>query len=156
MRMKISMWIHAVISSRPISPIFFFDFKPDLHFSYDRICDAYENTSVGISCIVHCGPVVMMLLTKFFQAPKTSVKWASCWSDIFDFTILSSSLLYKTQLICWSFRCSWSSACRRCSNYIFILDLKPGFNILRKDNCKPRQEAIKFWDLVWLILEILR
>ena len=24
---------------------------------------------------------------------------------------------------CWSLRCSWSIACRRCSNYIFLLDL---------------------------------
>ena len=59
------------------------------------------------------------------------------------------------QLNCWSLRCSWSIACRRCSNYIFILDLTPGFNILCKDNCKQRQGAFKFWDLVWLILEIL-
>ena len=50
------------------------------------------------------------------------------------------------QLNCWSLRCSWSIACRHCSNYIFILDLTPGFNTLRKDNCKPRPEAFKFWD----------
>ena len=25
--------------------------------------------------------------------------------------------------------------CRRCSNYIFIIDLTPGFNGLGKDNC---------------------
>ena len=31
-------------------------------------------------------------------------------------------------------RCSWSIACRRCSNYIFILNLTPGFNGLGKDN----------------------
>ena len=30
-------------------------------------------------------------------------------------------------------RCSWSIACRRCSNYIFIVDLTPGFNGLGKD-----------------------
>ena len=41
-------------------------------------------------------------------------------------------------------------------NYIFILHLTLGFNILRKDNCKPRRETFKFWDLVRLILEILR
>ena len=28
---------------------------------------------------------------------------------------------------CWSFRCSWSIACRRCSNYIFIVDLTSGW-----------------------------
>ena len=48
------------------------------------------------------------------------------------------------------------STCRRCSNYIFILHSTLGFNILRKDNCKPRRETFKFWNLVRLISEILR
>ena len=73
---------------------------------------------------------------------------------------LPSSLSYKThcsrQLNCWSLTCSWSIACRRCSNYIFILHLTLSFNILHKDNCKPRWERFKFLDLVRLILEILR
>ena len=73
---------------------------------------------------------------------------------------LPSSLKYfKThfsrQLNCWSLRCSWSIACRRCSNYIFILNLTPGFNGLGKDNYKMRREAFQFWDLVRLILETL-
>ena len=37
-----------------------------------------------------------------------------------------------------------------------ILDLTSGFNGLGKDNCKTRRESFKFWDLVWLILEILQ
>ena len=41
-----------------------------------------------------------------------------------------------------------------CPNYIFILDLTPGFSALDKDNCKTRRETFKFWDLVCLILEI--
>ena len=60
------------------------------------------------------------------------------------------------QLNGWSLRCSWSIGCRRCSNHIFILHLTRGLNILHKDNCKPRRETFKFWDLVHLILEILR
>ena len=68
-------------------------------------------------------------------------------------------LLYKAhfsrQLNCWSLRCSWSIACRRCSNYIFILNLIPGFNGLGKDSNKMRREAFQFWDLVRLILETL-
>ena len=60
------------------------------------------------------------------------------------------------QLNCWSLRRSWSIACRPCSNYIFILDLIHGFNRLGKDNFKTERESLKFWDLVWLILEILR
>ena len=55
---------------------------------------------------------------------------------------------------CWSLRCSWSIACRRCSNYIFIFDLTLGFNRLRKGNCKARWETFKVWDLVHCILEI--
>ena len=43
-----------------------------------------------------------------------------------------------------------------CSNYIFILDLTPGFNGLGRDNCKTKQESlIKFWDLVHLISDNL-
>ena len=34
--------------------------------------------------------------------------------------------------------------------------LTPGFNGLGKDHCKRRQETFKFWDLVRLILEVLR
>ena len=47
-------------------------------------------------------------------------------------------------------------ACRRCSNYIFILNLTPGFNGLGRDNYKARQETFKFGDLVRLILEVLQ
>ena len=60
------------------------------------------------------------------------------------------------QLNCRSLRCSWSIACRRCSNYIFILDWIHGFNRLGKDNCKTGRETLKFWDLLCLILETLR
>ena len=71
---------------------------------------------------------------------------------------IPSSFLYKLhfskQLNYWSLRCSWSTACRRCSNYIF--GFTPGLNILRKDNCKPRRESFKFWDSVRLILETWR
>ena len=49
---------------------------------------------------------------------------------------------------CWSLRCIWSIACRRCSNYIFTLDLTPGFSGLGRDNCKTRRKSFKFWDFV--------
>ena len=68
-----------------------------------------------------------------------------------------SNLWYKLHLrqnYCWSLRCSWSIASWHCSNYIFILDLTPGFNGLGKDNCKTRRETFKIWYLVWLILKI--
>ena len=50
----------------------------------------------------------------------------------------------------------YTVACLRCSNYIFILNLTPGFNGLSEDNCKRIQETFKFWDSVRLILEVLR
>ena len=49
-----------------------------------------------------------------------------------------------------------AKTCNKISNYIFICHLALGFNILRKDNCKPRRETFKFWELVSLILENLR
>ena len=49
-----------------------------------------------------------------------------------------------------------SSACRRCSNYIFILNLTSGFNGLGIDNYKMRREAFMLWDLVRIILDNLR
>ena len=68
-----------------------------------------------------------------------------------------SYLWYKTPCRrenCWSLRCSWSSACRRSSNYVIIPDLTPGFNGLSKGNCKMRWETFKLWDLECLILEV--
>ena len=65
------------------------------------------------------------------------------------------------QYNCWSLRYSWSIACQRCSNYILILELIPGFNRLGKNNDKTRWEFFFFFfwgggDLVGLILEIWR
>ena len=84
------------------------------------------------------------------------------WHSIFMTNQVSQYVLwdhkthFSRQLNCWSLRCSWSIACRRCSNYFFILHLIPGFNLLHKGNCNPRRETCEFWDLVWLILEIIR
>ena len=60
------------------------------------------------------------------------------------------------QYKCWLLRYSWSIAYRRCSNYIFILDLTPGFNTLGRDNFKTRRGILKSWDLVSLRLEVWR
>ena len=80
--------------------------------------------------------------------------------DSLSFACYHQISKYKThfsrQLNCWSLRCSWSIACRRCSNYIFILNLTPGFNGLGKGNYRMRREAFKFWDLVRLVLDTLR
>ena len=42
----------------------------------------------------------------------------------------------------------WSISCRRCSNYIFIIDLAPGFNALGKDNGKTSRETFTFGDYI--------
>ena len=54
------------------------------------------------------------------------------------------------------FHIIFNISCRRCSNYIFILNLTSGFNGLGKDNYQMRREAFKFRDLGRLILETLR
>ena len=45
---------------------------------------------------------------------------------------------------------------QRCSKYIFILDLTPGLNRMRKDNCKTRRATFKFCYLMRIVLEIWR
>ena len=104
------------------------------------------------------------------QRNPLAISWTHFHSRSFNEMIVSNHnpkslperLMYRQvsniirQLNCWSLRCSWSIACRRCSNYIFIINLTPGFNGLGKDNYKMRWEAFKFWDLVRLILETLR
>ena len=44
----------------------------------------------------------------------------------------------------------WYGAYRHHSQYIFILNLTPGFNSLANDNCKSRREKVKFW--IWCAL----
>ena len=61
----------------------------------------------------------------------------------------TSNISLIRQYNCWSLRCNWSIACRRCSNYIIILDWSPGFNGLRKDNCKARRESFKLHGIGW-------
>ena len=40
---------------------------------------------------------------------------------------------FSWQLNYWSLRCSWSIAYRRCPNYIFIIHLILGVNILQQE-----------------------
>ena len=54
------------------------------------------------------------------------------------------------QYNCWSFRCSWRTACRWCT----ILDLTTRLNRLCKDNDKTRRETIKCMNLMRLILQV--
>ena len=49
---------------------------------------------------------------------------------------------------CRSIRCSWCIACRRCSNYIFILDSTSGFKVFGKGSHETVRGSFKCWDLV--------
>ena len=49
------------------------------------------------------------------------------------------------QYTCWSLRCSWSIACRCCFNYIFVLDLIPGFNGLGRWQLRHETRIISLW-----------
>ena len=88
------------------------------------------------------------------QHPEPSNK---SWRIVLWKYNVPSNLYYKPHLsrqwTCWSLRCRWSIAYRRCSNYIFIIDLTPDFNGLAKDNCKTRREPFKLCDLVRLIFQ---
>ena len=67
---------------------------------------------------------------------------------------IRSDLKYKAplsrQLNCWSLRCSSIIACRRCSNYIFILDFTLASVDLTKTTVR-RNETLIFW--IWCSLE---
>ena len=77
--------------------------------------------------------------------------WIYCQTSNKD-TWADNEIVDHSDVVGASPRCS----CRRCSNYIFMLDLTPDFNVLEKDNCKTRWESFKFWNFVHLILEILQ
>ena len=47
-----------------------------------------------------------------------------------DYRQVSNIRPFSRQLNCWSLRCSWSIACRCCSNYVSILHPTLGFNII--------------------------
>ena len=57
---------------------------------------------------------------------------------------------------CRSLKCSWSIACRRCSNYIFVLHLTFGLKGFGKERRKAVRESFKYSDLVRLVLETWR
>ena len=88
------------------------------------------------------------------QCEQGSEQWAD-WVTYRKTSNISATLVCNKKN-CRSLRCSWSITCRHCSNYIFILDSTHCFNGLGKDNCNEIWETFKFWDLVWLILVVLR
>ena len=87
------------------------------------------------------------------SVPSYKGQW--CGAFIFNLLFLWTNCFTNRQFNGYfRLRCSWSIACRRCSNYIFIVDLTPGFSWLDKDNCETRREIFKFLDLMRLVSEV--
>ena len=92
-----------------------------------------------------------------FQLFSTYIMYALIWMltimIIMDISAsctcaVLSNLWYKVQLS-WQWNCrllrySWNIACWHCSNFVFILNLTPGFSGLGKDNCKWNQKHLSF------------
>ena len=70
------------------------------------------------------------------QDIEALTKWSLCGRCYRQTSNIRAHLCRQN---CWSFRCSWSITCQRCTNYIIIPDLTPGSNGLGKDNHKKRQ-----------------
>ena len=106
---------------------------------------------MGLDCVQHW---------KDFWVPLQDKNHHSRYKDSHykDKMVMRRSYLYNRNPFTGkiAFLYDFGNACRHCSNYIFILDLTPGFNGLNRDNSKMRRESFKFWDLVQLILDILR
>ena len=84
-------------------------------------------------------------LIRSYLQPCTNAEWGmngNQWLSLHQ-TVNAKKEIFSTDLLI-------ALRLRHCSNYIFILDLTPGFIGLVKDNCKTWWGAIKFGDLVQL------
>ena len=82
------------------------------------------------------------------------MNWKQVWRMVWQWYRQVSHMHFSRQSNCWSLRCSWNIACRRCSNYIFILHLTLGFNIQCIVQRQLQAKTRNIWDLVHIILEI--
>ena len=107
------------------------------HIRYDRCLTYYRDFSstIGDQLLSLLNPVTFVKSSHSSQLVHQRMKQFLYFCDLQISNKIPSNLLYKTHLTvkynCWSLGCIWSIACRRCSNYIFILHLIFGFNILR-------------------------
>ena len=111
-----------------------------------RVC---RHSNVGL--VAFCFVGVKLLVQKRFMLviyPYSSGLFKYCKVSNISRTLVGNKLVE-------SLRCSWSIACRHCSNYIFMIDLTPGCKWLGKDNGNMRQESFQLWDYVRLILKSL-
>ena len=138
-----------------VNNFFTYDYLPMLRLNMIKVCMAEIVMKQNIFNILRCESLHMftvLLSTEvvFIIFALYRIKYTYHMPQENEYTVNLSR-----QQNCWSLRCSWSIACRCCSNYIFILDLTPGFNGLGKGNCKTRRETLTFGDLVRFILRDL-
>ena len=103
------------------------------------------------SCFPRCSSAVLWYLTNCPCNPIDWIKltlhqpglsWCNyCKTSNISRTLVGNNIVDNSHVV---------------DNYIFILNLTPGFNVLSEDNCNRIQETFKLWDLVRLILEVLR
>ena len=82
---------------------------------------------------------------------------AQCKTTVHVFPLLMHCSYHSLPIshqYCLTFNISHTLVGNKCSDV--ILDLTSGFNKLGRDTCKMRQETLKCWDLMWLILEVLQ
>ena len=90
----------------------------------------------------------------FFFSEKacSSTKWEDyCQTSNISHTLVGNKVVDHSDVV-------ESIACWRCSNYIFILDLTPGFIGLGKDNCKTRRQNLALGQIpicIWFLSESL-
>ena len=107
---------------------------------------------------------INIILGDVYGQPLTKIRW---WTHFLEWwERLGTRLLvisYELLLNLWLSRtlvsnklfitqCSWSTACRCYSEYIFIPDVTPGFNGLGTDNYKTWRNTSTLWDSVRLKL----
>ena len=139
----------------PVQPVKKSSLKDDFSTLVQWYSSSVELTRK--SCLSHCSEAVLACPTFCRRYIQVQFLISICF-DSLQANNRQTSNIGRTLVVInfLSLRCSWSIACRRCSNYIFILDFTPGFNRLGKNNCKARRETFQLWDLVRLILDIWR
>ena len=140
--------------TKPLSELFFAIIWTDFDIPVAFTWGSYFRWIVQMPIIKMCLNFAQTrLLPGTNEIRETSYRTEK-WNENKEYCQTFDIRSHLRQYNCWLLRCSWSIACRHCSNYIFSLDLTPGFNRSGKDNCKTRRETFKCWDFVCLILEV--
>ena len=89
-----------------------------------------------IQMIIRNTPIILLWLCSLYHV-RPILKLLSKLVNIFAVMFLTFEKIYsQTSNI--------RRICRRCSNYIYILDSSPDFNGFGRNNCNTRRETFKF------------